>query len=190
MLLRVAARPPAEAREHLAAAVHAAVAPGQGVTPIPADRLHVVVAQLGNIQSEEVPRLSSTLSEAMPDLGSAPTLRVAGGSVAEERSYHVVVAGMAGEVDRFKELARDVGVVVSTRRLYIDRRRFQPVIPVAALDPGAPADAATGLLSALASYEGPTWTLAGLTIMRGSWSGAERSAGPLYQEMKTFALVD
>lgn len=190
MLLRAAAVPPREAREHVAAVVESAVVPGQGVTPIPAGRLHVVLAQFGNLPNEEVSRLSSTLAEAMPDLLPAPTLRLAGGDVTDERSHQIVVARMAGEVEDLARLARDVGVVVQTRRLYVDRRSFQPALPVATLDPAAPAEATAGLLSALESYEGPTWTLADLSLMRGTWSGAEKAAGPLYEEFQAFPFPD
>lgn len=190
MLLRAAAVPSAEAREQLAAVVEATVEPGLGVTPVPADRMHVVLAHFGNLPNEEVPRLSTTLAESMPDLGPAPTLRMTGGELADERSHRVVVAGLAGDVARLGELARDVGVVAAMRRLYIDRRRFQPTLQVAVLDPGAPVDAAAGLLAALATYEGPTWTLAALSMMRGSWTGAEKAAGPFYEEAESFPLVD
>jgi 2'-5' RNA ligase len=188
MLLRAAAVPSLEAREHLAAVVEATVEPGQGVAPIPAERLHVVLAQFGNLPTEEVPRLTTALAEWMPDLGPAPTLRMAGGGVADERSHRVVVARMSGDVGRLSEVARDVGAVAATRRLYVDRRRFQPALSVAALDPGAPADAAAGLLAALETYEGPAWTLAGVSLMRASW--AETAAGPLYEELKSFAFED
>lgn len=190
MLLRAAAVPSAEAREHLAAVVEAAVEPGQDVAPIPAERMHVVVAQFGNLPNEEVPRLSTALAEAMPDLGPAPTLRMSGGGVAEERSHQVVVAEMSGDVERLGELAHDVGVVAAMRRLYVDKRRFQPALPVASLDPGAPAGAAAGLLAALEAYQGPAWTLSGLSLLRGSWVGAEKAAGPFYEEFETFAFVD
>ena len=186
MLLRAAAVPPREAREHIAAVVESVVVPGQGVTPIPADWLHVLLAQFGNLPSEMVPRLSSTLAEAMPDLTPAPTLRLAGGDVTEERSFHVIVAKVSGEVDELVRLARDVGVVVQTRRLYVDRRRFQPALPVATLDPAAPVEAAAGLLSALEQYEGPEWTLAGLSLMRGAWGGAEVAGSPVYEEYEVF----
>jgi 2'-5' RNA ligase len=185
MLLRAAAVPPREAREHIAAVVEAVVVPGQGVTPIPAERLHILLAQFGNLPSDMVPRLSSTLAEAMPDLTPAPTLRLAGGGVAEERSYHVVVARVSGEVDELARLSRDAGVVVQTRRLYVDRRRFQPELPVATLDPATPVEAAAGLLSALEQYEGPAWTLAGLSLMRGAWGGAELAGVPVYEEFQT-----
>jgi 2'-5' RNA ligase len=190
MLLRAAAVPPAEAREHIAAAVESAIRPGNGVTPIPAERLHVVVAQFGNLPNEEVPRLSSTLAESMPDLVPAPTLQLAGGAVADERSQQVVVARMTGDVERFTQLAGDVGIVAATLRLYVDRRRFQPVLQVAELDPAGPADAATGLLSALEGYEGPAWTLEGLSLMRGTWAGAEKAAGPLYEEFEFFPFTE
>jgi 2'-5' RNA ligase len=190
MLLRAAAVPPSEAREHLAAVVESAVVPGLGLTPIPADRLHILVAQFGNVPTEEARKLSPTLAEAMPDLGPAPTLRMAGGSVADERSSQVVVAAVTGDAQRLADLARDVGVVVTTRRLYVDRRRFHPVLPVALLDPGTSADAADGLLSALADYQGPEWTLDALSLMRGTWAGDEKAAGPVYEEFESFSFQD
>jgi 2'-5' RNA ligase len=189
MLLRAAAVPTTEAREHVAALVESVVAPGKGVTPIPADRLQVVVAQFGNLPNEEVPRLASTMAESMPDLLPAPTLRIAGGAIVEERSHRVVVARMTGDVERLLQLATDVGVVAATRRLYVDRRSFQPVLQVAELDPAAPAESATGLLSALEGYEGPAWTLEGLSLMRGKWAGAEAS-GPLYEEFEFFPFPE
>lgn len=190
MLLRAAAVPSKEAREHMAAVVESVVTPGQGVAPIPADRLHVVLAQFGNIPSEEVARLSSTLAEAMPELLPAPTLRLAGGDVTDEGSHRVVVARMTGEVEDLARLARDVGVVVQTRRLHVDRRSFQPALPVATLDPAAPAEASAALLTALEGYEGPTWTLTGLSLLRGTWSGAGRTTGPQYERFQAFPFPD
>lgn len=188
MLLRAAAVPSTEAREHLAAAVESAVVPGQGVTPLPADRLHVVVAQFGNLPSEEVPRLKSALAEEVPLMGPGPTLRMAGGAVTDERSYRVVLARLTGDEELLAQLARDVGVVAAISRIYVDRRRFQPALAVAEVDPAGPAEATNRLLSTLEAYDGPAWTLEGLSLMRGTWAGAEKAAGPLYEEFEYFSF--
>jgi 2'-5' RNA ligase len=189
MLLRAAAIPPPEASERIAAVVGSAVSPGSGLTPIPADRLHVVMAQFGNLPTDEVPRLLDTLSEAMADLGDAPTLHLGGGTIADERSHQVVETEIRGDVQRLTEVAGDLAMVVTTRRLFVDRRRFHPAMPVVTLDPGTPPEAAAGVIAALDRYEESAWTLSGLSLMRGSWAGEEKALGPVYEEHDHFPFV-
>jgi hypothetical protein len=190
MLLRAAVVPPPEVREQVAAIVESGVTPRSGLTPIAAEHLNVVIAQFGNLPSDEVPRLTAALAEAMPDLGVAPTLSVGGGSIADERSYQVVVAELGGDLERLAEFVHDIAIVAATRRLFIDRRRFRPALPVATIDPGTPPEAAGGVVSALEAHQGPEWTLSGLSLMRGVWAGEEKTLGPVYEEHRHFPFAN
>jgi len=189
MLLRAAVVPPPEVCEQVAAIVESVVTPGSGMTPIAAEHLNVVVAQFGNLPADEVPRLTASLAEAMPDLGVAPTLSLGGGSVADERSYQVVVAELGGDLERLAEVVRDVGIVAETRRIFVDRRRFRPALPVATLDPGTAPGAADGVLAALGRLEDSNWTLSGVSLLRGTWVGDEKALGPVYEEFEHFPFT-
>lgn len=186
MLLRAAVVPPAEVREGLARIV--AATPQPGIRPVPVDQVHVVLAQLGNIPPGDVERLVRTSRDSMADLGAGPTLRVAGGSVVRERSYEVVAAELVGELDRFREVATDLGVVAASQRLFVDRRRFQPAFAVALLDPGTPAERAAPLLDALQAHQGRPWQVAELVLMKGGWSDAHAMA-PDYEPWERFPFV-
>jgi 2'-5' RNA ligase len=189
MLVRAAVVPPPEASEQVAAIVESGATPGSGITPIAAEHLNVLVAQFGNLPVDEVPGLTTALAEAMPDLGAAPTLSLGGGSVADERSYQVVVAEVGGDLERLAEVVRDVAIVAATRRLFVDRRRFRPVLPVATLDPGTAPEAADHVLAALSRFEGSDWTLSGVSLLRGTWVGDEKALGPVYEEFEHFPFT-
>lgn len=185
-MLRAAVIPPVEVREELGALTARAVAPG--VQPVPTDRMHVVLAQFGNLPPPDVDRLIATIRDSMDDLGSAPTLSVAGGAVEQERSHEVVAAQLVGDEDRFHQVARDLGVIASSRRLFVDRRRFHPAFTVATLDPGTPTERAQPLVDLLQSHRGAEWPLPGLCLMRGNWSDA-RALGPDYEPFELFEFA-
>jgi 2'-5' RNA ligase len=140
------------------------VAPGQA---------HLRLASLGNVTVGQSTQLAEVLGEAATGW-SAPTLHVDG--VAETDDPRALVVALGGDVDALRELARNVLQTVERLGLFLDRRAFRPVVTVAtAPEESDPALEAARM--ALAGYRGPSWTVAGLSLLKLEYDGAAVSVG-------------
>jgi 2'-5' RNA ligase len=157
--LFVAIVPPPPALAHLAAAV----APLRATAPsavrwTPAERQHLTLVFLGEVDEDRVDRVGLRLAEAL-DGRPPPVLQIAG---AGRFGRQVLWAGLAGDVELLRSLARAAARGVRAAGVALERRAYQPHLTLARTR--GPADLAP-LVEALAAYEGPAWTAGQVLLM-------------------------
>lgn len=205
MRLFAAVRPPGAVLSHLAAAL-TSVGLGPG-TPGEAgpvrwtspENWHLTLAFYGAVPEGGIHDLDDALATAAAQ--AAPfDVRLRGAGVFAHRTLWV---GLAGDVEPMVALcaaARDAGTGVTTWE--DERVRARPHLTVARSTAGrgrgrpggrerrggrATEDPLAGPVHALSLYEGPTWTVEELHLVR-SEPGRGRGGGPLYTDLARHAL--
>jgi RNA 2',3'-cyclic 3'-phosphodiesterase len=185
--LFVALYPPPEAVDHLTGFVReslrigAATAEGVNVRLAPPDNYHLTLAFLGDVAAERLDDVSAALG-LVPRTG-APRVRVAGGGRFGRGRFAVLWAGLDGEVDALRALARTVRRELKRARLPYDDKPWKPHLTIAR--PGDRVDRAA--LDAdrelLAGYAGPAWPASEMTLVR-----SHLGPRPTYDRLGTWPL--
>ncbi|MFI6078769.1 RNA 2',3'-cyclic phosphodiesterase [Actinoplanes sp. NPDC051343] len=167
MRLFVAAYPPPAACDDLSArldGLHVAKAHADGINTRLARRetWHVTLAFLGEVADSRAPSAAEALERAAP--GPPVTLRLAGGGRFGRGRFTVLWVGVEG--DGLDGLARRVRHELRKSKVAYDDRPFRPHLTVA-----RPSDKLDDALieadrSVLAAYEGPSWPVAEIRLMR------------------------
>jgi hypothetical protein len=170
MLLRAAVVPPEEAVEELWVATRA-LRQVPGVNAVTREQLEIPITAFGNLLPPDCDRLALMLRTAFE------------GAVAPNVWFHglrleqgaTVALGLAGEVDPVADLARFVPEAAEAMRLYVDRRRFRPMITFATADPDTSPTLLAAALASLTEWTGSPWAVPGLSLIRTRWfSGQSR----------------
>jgi RNA 2',3'-cyclic 3'-phosphodiesterase len=203
MRLFAAVRPPQQVLEHLAAAL-SAVGAGADVAPdagrvrwtVP-ENWHLTLAFYGEVPDGAQDELDAALAEGAA--GVAPfALRLRGAGVFSGRTLWV---GSGGDLEPMVELslaARRAGGEVTSWE--DERVRSRPHLTVGRVTPArrgrsarrggtrhAGPDDVDRLVRALAVYEGPTWDVRQIELVR-SEPGRGRGGGPLYTPVSVHPL--
>jgi RNA 2',3'-cyclic 3'-phosphodiesterase len=172
--LFVGAYPPPEAAAHLGELVSRLELgrpqpPGHSLRLAATERWHVTLAFLGEVPDDRVAVVSSALlSVHPPDLA----LRIAGGGRFGRGRFTTVWAGLRGDVDELRNLARATRRQLKRSRLPFDTKPFRPHVTLARPGDRLPAEALARDLEALDGYEGPQWTVTDVRLVR-SFLGPE-----------------
>jgi 2'-5' RNA ligase len=147
--------PPAEARDHLAAALAAVQgSPGEPRWTL-VERWHLTLLFLGAVPDRQVPDLVAALG---PQVATDPPrrLRLAGaGRFGSSRRPQVAWIGLDGDVPALADLARRLAAAARRLRLEVEDRPFRPHLTVGRWRPGRPADGS--VIDQLGGYRGPEW---------------------------------
>jgi 2'-5' RNA ligase len=190
--LFIAIDPSAEAVEHLGAVVDRlrvslANAPGRSTRLTRRENWHITVAFLGDVPVARAPVAAAVMQEVAA--GLVPLrLCVAGGGTFGGRRDPILWAGIGGEVDGLRRLARILQRSLRRARLPVDERPPRPHLTIAR--PGArvtPEDVAADVTT-LAGYEGPQWTAAALHLMRSEIEQSPTGPAPKYTAVATALL--
>src|SRR6185369_1698033 len=130
------------------------------------DRWHVTLAFLGDVATERIPSAAEALDRAwraeagQPGGAAGPlTVRFAGGGLFGSGASAILWAGIGGDVEALRRLARAVRRELDRVGLPFDDRPFRPHLtisrPGARIEPERLAQDVT----TLAAYEGPQWTV-------------------------------
>lgn len=196
-----AIRPPESALDHLAAAMTTVgLGPeGGGTGPVrwtARENWHLTLAFYGTVQDGVVDELGTALGVAATTT-SPMTVRLRGAGVFARRTLWV---GLAGDVEAVVDLigaARAAGEGVTS--FEDERVRARPHLTVARVTDrsvGRPPrrgrrpepDPLAGPVHALALYEGPSWTVEEVLLVR-SEPGRGRGGGPLYTDLVRLPLA-
>nr|WP_297422613.1 RNA 2',3'-cyclic phosphodiesterase [uncultured Actinotalea sp.] len=214
MRLFASIRPPDVVLVHLAAAL-GAVSLGRGEGPAgrstgpvrwsPPENWHVTLAFYGEASEGAVPELEqglATLAEEQAPFG----LRLRGAGVFSHRTLWVGVAGDGSAVSRLALGAREVGAAVLGRtearersrphltvgRVTDDvraaRTRRRPARAAAARGRADDGDPLAAAVRALGVYEGPSWTVEEVRLVR-SELGQGRGGAALHVDVASFPLL-
>jgi len=175
--LFVAVWPSTPAVADLASAVSALRVDGTAPRWLPANRWHVTLAFLGEVDDATVPRLRPGLGRAA--LRAAPTeLQLTG---AGRFGLGVLWVGLAGEVAPLTELATRAAAAARRTGIEVEDRRFHPHLTVARGRPGADLQS---WAKALASYAGPAWPMDRVSLVR-----SQLGPKPTYTELESWPIT-
>ncbi|HYN93599.1 MAG TPA: RNA 2',3'-cyclic phosphodiesterase [Pilimelia sp.] len=172
MRLFVAAYPPADVCDHLAAAVDGldvggAARRGVNARLAPRANWHVTLAFLGEVPDARAPDAAETLAGAVSDWRAAaagpPRVRLAGGGKFGRGRFTVLWVGLAGDLAALRGLSDGVRRHLRRARLPHDSRPFRAHLTLAR--PGDRVDV-TGDVAALSAYGGPEWVVEEVALMR------------------------
>jgi|GEM_PF-5235927 len=171
MLLRAAVVPPAEAVDELWAATRA-LRQVPGVKSVPRDQLEIPITAFGNLLPPDCARLARLMRTAFEG-AEAPVVWFHGLRLEEEAT---IALGLAGDVEPVADLARFVPEAAENMRLYVDRRRFRPMIQFATAGPHTSPAMLMPALELLLDWTGSPWPLPGMSLIRTRWEHGESRA--------------
>jgi RNA 2',3'-cyclic 3'-phosphodiesterase len=187
--LFVAAFPPAPVLDDLAELVNGlhlgrAVAAGVNVRLAPPERWHLTMAFLGDVDPIRVPDARDALGKAVAGWSAtAPELRLAGGGRFGRGRFTIMWAGVGGDVAAVTLLAKSVRRQLKRARLPFDDKPFRPHLTLARPSGRlGPAEVAADL-AALRAYQGPSWTVGELQLVR-----SHLGPDPGYETVGVFEL--
>lgn len=184
--LFVAVDPPAYAVDHLSAVVSTLHVARARARLADSARWHLTVAFLGDVPDDRVPGVRDALAAAAAGPSArAHELRIAGGGKFGGRSGTVIWAGVDGEVDRLRQLARGVGRSLRAARFTLDHRPYRPHLTIAR--PGDRLDRSQLAedVATLAAYQGPLWPVTHLRLIR-----SDLGPDPRHTPLATYLLPE
>ena len=184
MHLYAAVVPPAAVLSDLDAVVGQAAVPVRELTPTPEATKLTPIAHFGNLTRGDARSLIDTLARHVA--GHGPFEVSLGGGAALEWPGDVSAwVRYQGEVDRLRSLAKEVTSAAQSRRLFVDRRAFRPLLALGEITEETTEPSLQRLLDRLDAYEGPTWRLGSVQLMRtrASSDGDGMLVHELYEEL-------
>lgn len=160
MMLRAAIIPPDEVLQELRRA-------GGSARESETDVWDVQLAGFGNVSEADARRLGRVLADELAAVPAPVTWFTAPRLEDDE-----VVAPLEGQVEEMADLARIVHRLASSVNLYVDRRRFRPVLTMASLEAsdGARPVPASVPRTASPTWAGMPWEAGGVSLVRTRWS--------------------
>jgi len=169
MRLFVAAYPPEQAVADLekvlgTLAIGRPPAPGRSLRLVPAERLHLTLAFLGDVPDQRLGAVQEALAVAA--VGPAPEVSLAGGGRFGRGRFTTVWIGVRGDTDRLTELAGTVRTGLRRARLPYDRKPMKPHVTLARPGDRLSAAEVAADLRTLDAYAGPQWTVGAIELVR------------------------
>ena len=165
MRLYAVITPPPAVLHHLRSAVDEARTHTPEVPWTEPSMWSLMLARFGNLGLDETTVVRETLG-AIGTYCPPLSLQLTGAVATPEDSLEVesLGVGMTGDLAELWSLATAVPAMVQRHGMFLDRRSFQAVIPLAQAAQGLfpPARA----LAALQTYQGPTWTSTEMRLVR------------------------
>jgi 2'-5' RNA ligase len=97
-------------------------------------------------------------------------------------------AGIGGEVDGLRRLARLLQKALRRTRLPVDDRPPRPHLTISRPGQRVPADEIAADVATLAGYEGPQWTAVSMQLMRSEIEQSPTGPTPKYTAIATAQL--
>lgn len=190
--LFIAVDPPAEAVDHLGVVVDRlrvslANAPGRSTRLTRRENWHITLAFLGEVPTGRVPVAAAVMQEVAA--GAVPLrLCVAGGGTFGGRRDPILWAGIGGEVDALRRLARLLQRALRRARFPVDDRPPRPHLTIARPGSRVTPDDVAADVATLAAYEGPLWTSSTVRLMRSEMVVLPTGPAPRYTAVATAPL--
>jgi RNA 2',3'-cyclic 3'-phosphodiesterase len=190
--LFVAVDPSPEAVDHLGAAVadlrvSLANRPGYSTRLTRRENWHITVAFLGDVPSTRVPVAAAVMQEVAASAAPLHLCVADGGSFGGRRDP-IMWAGIGGEVDGLRRLARLLQRAVRRARLPVDDRPPRPHLTIARPGSRVPPEDVEADVATLAAYVGPQWTASALHLMLSEIEQSPTGPAPKYTSIATAAL--
>jgi len=129
--------------------------------------MRVLIAQFGNLTTDQAFRLAAAIGEAAPSWPRA-AVRIRGATILDSADGRSIWAEFDGDVTELIEIARGVSGIARRLGFRFDRRRFQPRIHVATLrQESAAADAAAAaVVAALDRFDCEPWVVDHVSLLK------------------------
>ena len=122
----------------------------------PLGRIQLLVTEFGNLTTNDARGLAEQITDVTREW-DAPTVRFAGGTALDFPGDWSVWAKLAGDVDELAEIARAVTQCVERLGLFVDRRLFRPMVPIATVTPATTGPYLEAVVAALDAFDGEDW---------------------------------
>ncbi len=190
--LFVAVDPSPEAVAHLGTFVDGlqvslANAAGHSTRLTRRENWHITVAFIGDVPGRRVPVASAVVDEVASTV-TPLHLCVAGGGTFGGRRDPIVWAGIGGEVEGLRRLARLLQRALRRARLPVDERPPRPHLTIARPGQRVPAGQIATDVGRLSSYEGPQWMATALYVMRSEIEQTPTGPIPRYTALTSAPL--
>ena len=187
--LFIAVDPSVEAVVHLGAVVDGlqvslANAPGRSTRLTKRENWHVTVAFLGDVPVIRVPAVEAVMAQVAATV-SPLRLCVAGGGTFGSRREPILWAGIGGEVDGLRLLARLLQRALRRARLPADNRPPRPHLTISRPGARVPADDVAADVVTLTAYEGPQWMVTEMHLMLSEIEQSPTGPTPKYTPIAT-----
>jgi 2'-5' RNA ligase len=147
--------------------------------------LYIPITGFGNVTLGDSNRLAAAL-RAEAATWEQPQLRFSGGGALEWPGDENVWAKLDGDIEALSTIGRGVPQVVQRLGFFVDRRKFRPWLAVGRITPQTTAPYLEALVAALDGLQGQTWTVEGISLMKGL-PASETKTG--YEEMERMPLA-
>jgi 2'-5' RNA ligase len=136
----------------------------------PLGRIQLPVTEFGNLTTNDARGLGDEIAGALQGF-TTPTVHFAGGTALDFPGDWSVWAKLAGDVDELGAIAREVVHCVERLGLFVDRRIFRPMVPIATVTSATTGPYLEAVVNALEAFEGEDWPIA-LSLTKETFVGA------------------
>jgi 2'-5' RNA ligase len=150
---------------------------GSPLTPLPVGLMTIHVTRFGFVDPAAGDRLRATLERDARGW-TAPTVRV-GGTLSTHGSDERLHLALEGEVDGLRAIFREITESARRAGFMLDRRSFQPSLPVAELDESVSDDALATLVAGLEALAGTPWQVQDVVLARIGFGSGDDSLQPV-----------
>jgi 2'-5' RNA ligase len=162
--------------------------PGRSLRLVPADRWHLTLAFLGEVDDpracDAVAAVGGAVAGWRAAGGELPLLRVAGGGRFGRGRFTTLWAGVDGEVASLDDLAARLRRALRRARLPVDPKPFRAHLTLARPGDRLTPDALAADLASLDAYRGRCWRLTELRLVR-----SHLGPRPRYETVAVAALA-
>jgi hypothetical protein len=147
------------------------------LTPVSTGLMAVHVSRFGFVDPEAGARLRATLEHDARGW-TAPTVHV-GGTLSTHGSDERLHLTLEGEVDGLREVFREITESARRAGFMLDRRSFQPLLPVAELDESVSDEALATLVAGLEDFAGTPWQVREVVLARIGFGSGDDALQPV-----------
>ncbi|MCW2759366.1 MAG: 2,3-cyclic phosphodiesterase [Nocardioidaceae bacterium] len=133
------------------------------------------VTVFGNLTTPDAHRLVELLAQEAATW-AAPRLRLAGGEALVWPGDTWVWSRIDGDTPALDAIAGGVARVAERLSMYVDRRRFHPLLPLGQVNDETDGEYLEALVAALERHVGTTWVQQELTLAQGAPPDSSRQA--------------
>lgn len=130
------------------------------------ETMYIPITGFGNVAERDgVALIKALRSEALT--WARPTVHLGGGTALEFPGDQSVWAKTGGETDALHLVGRGVPKIVQRLGFFVDRRAFRGWLSVGTITEATTAPYLERLVAALDGFEGQSWTVGAVTLMKG-----------------------
>lgn len=148
------------------------------------ETMYIPITGFGNVtQGDSVALVRALAAEALT--WRRPTVHLAGGAALEFPGDESVWVKSGGETEDFHVIGRGVPQIVQRLGFFVDRRAFRGWLSVGTITDTTTASYLERVVAALDAFEGLSWTVETVTLMR----GLPEQGKDAFKEMEQLALA-